>query len=190
MNLFNDSSPDVHIMLDIETLGTKPGCKLLSIGATTMFTRAPTHFTLRASVKSQDFYELAEDPVTLLWWGTKSQDAQDDAFGGVVDIKSVLIQFYDWLSYLGYTQTGGKLYVWAKSPSFDCSILRDISERVGLEVPWSFRNELDVRTIAAIFPLINVDPTGVKHSALADAINQASLVEKCIHSISLVQGKE
>lgn len=71
--------------------------------------------------------------------------------------------------------------MWAKSPSFDCMILKEAYYRVGLKCPWGYYNERDLRTITHIVSGFVPEPTfkGIKHQALADALHQAAWAEKC-----------
>ncbi|ECV8662759.1 3'-5' exoribonuclease, partial [Salmonella enterica subsp. enterica serovar Newport] len=75
------------------------------------------------------------------------------------------------------------VYVWAKSPSFDLSLIKDAAERCAIPaemIPWKYRNERDVRTIEGIGAQLNIPlPYGKKdvtHHALEDVRGQVSNV--------------
>ena len=114
----------VHISLDLETWGTRPGCDIRSIGACvfdpvtgTYSTRLGSHNTPEgestfyiACDNPQDTphgwrdalglpprkYPLHRDPQTVQWWSEQSDEAQA-AFDNPVDLREALWQFGDWL---------------------------------------------------------------------------------------------
>jgi hypothetical protein len=154
-------------MLDIETLGTKPGSVILSIGAVEFYPKY-TEFYRRIKVGSSIISGFSIDPVTVKWWQEQNQAAIFSAFycNGAVRIEEALASFALFLKDMDTR-------LWAKGPDFDCVLLAAAYEKIGKKVPWSFRNCRDVRTI---FALSGVHPTkiGVKHDALDDAKNQAA----------------
>jgi len=44
------------------------------------------------------------------------------------------------------------IYVWGNSPRFDCGLLEAYYRHYALAIPWEFRNERDLRTLAALRP--------------------------------------
>ena len=156
-------------MVDIETLGTRPGSVILSIGA--------VHFDAETGEFGEDFY-LAIDPKsseaigatmdvsTIQWWMQQSADAQQAAFAGVVTIDVAL-------SLLAASfRRCDPSRLWAKPPSFDLVLLESAYRAVGQEIPWSFRINRDCRTLFDITGAIQPD-IGTAHNALDDAKSQA-----------------
>ena len=45
-------------------------------------------------------------------------------------------------------------YIWAKSPDFDCSILKYIYDLLDIKCPWNYNNQRCVRTIKHKYILI------------------------------------
>ncbi len=77
-----DQPPMLHVMLDIETLGTRAGCKVLSIGAVIMTPQGPgREFYTTVSRDSQNRYGLVEDRETVEWWARQSPQARAAVFG-------------------------------------------------------------------------------------------------------------
>lgn len=162
----------VNIMLDLETLGTKPGCKIISIGATT--------FSTDTRNQKQKFYEtimvglqdqLKSDQKTLEWWSKQSEEAQKEVFDNPNSIRltKALYLFSNWLESLEATPI-----IWCKGAGFDAPILEAACEIYGFTIPWKFRNVRCVRTVMDMFPEIKAPAfNGVKHNALADAEHQA-----------------
>lgn len=188
---------EIHISIDIETLGLTPGHKILSIGAIEMF-NPPTYersVYLEVDRKSQDRYFLIEDSDTIAWWAKQkipmpgTSEVLREA-----DVADAMKELSEWIAdvvaskrdLLGNPEL--KPYIWAKSPSFDCSILKDIYRRVHEKCPWDFRQEMDVRTAMKISKLSDNDFvfTGKKHNALDDARYQAEIVERCYRYIGML----
>ena len=160
-----------HIMLDIETMGTKPGCAICSIGAVEF---VPETGELRSDFESNITLDscakagLTCDPTTVA-----IQALNDDP----APLADVLAVFTRWLLSFG---PAGKLHLWANSPSFDCAILSAAYDAVGMETPWKYWQERDYRTAKSLisqFDLPDAPPfNGVRHTALADARHQARIV--------------
>lgn len=176
----SDDLPKKNVMIDLETLGTKPGCFILSIGACTFgdgpaIERAKFYTTI--GLQSQANAGLEIDTDTLSWWVKQDTAVMREAFSGTEDIKAALISFSLWLHSLNVTPV-----VWGNAASFDLKILEAAYDACGLEVPWSHRNEMCFRTLKKVFDEID-EPTffGDKHNALADAIHQAVWAERMLH---------
>jgi hypothetical protein len=73
--------------------------------------------------------------------------------------------------------------VWANSPTFDLSILHFAYQAKGVECPWNFRQERDVRTLAAICPDVKRVEPEIKHNAESDARAQAQWVLNMLASL-------
>lgn len=166
-------SRQINVMLDLETLGKRAGCAILSIGATTFRTSEPLkEFYEKICIDSCKTAQLGADQDTLRWWSLQSVEAQEEAFSGTKELKSVLHEFIDYLSSLGPKD---QIYIWANGAAFDLPILEAAYVACGIAVPWDFRNVRCYRTLKALFPYV-VPPQDntLKHSAIADAIYQAA----------------
>lgn len=158
-----------HIMLDLETLGTKPGCCVLSIGAVA--------FDPFTGQLGEEFYRkldwkgtsLKIETGTLAWWMEQSPEARKEAFSGTEQPFTAAMQFKLW-----YEQQGAE-NVWANDPTFDCAVWE---AAVGI-VPWNFRQPRSCRTIYDLAQIWPDRSVGTFHNALDDARNQAIAVCKC-----------
>lgn len=157
-----------RVMVDIETLGLEPGAAILSIGAV-RFDTAELGETFYRSVSLQSCQEagLTIDADTLDWWL-----GQDDAVTGILSggdkLGEVLFDFSEFC--------GDADEIWAFSPSFDCEMLSAAYDAVDQPVPWSYRDERDARTIAALPYAVEAEQDGDEHDALDDAKYQAWMV--------------
>lgn len=162
-----------HVMIDIETPGIKPYSVILSIGA--------VMFNLDTGETGEGFYDtidkdscervgLKTDESTLDWWSYRPEEIRKEAFSGRSDIFSCLVELSSFFKKLKTVP----VFVWANSPSFDCSLLRNAHELCDLPVPWSFRSERDFRTVLWITPVEGHQKND--HNALNDCYNQIDLL--------------
>lgn len=173
-----------HLMLDIETFGTTPGCVVLSIGAVEFdMPRGITgkfHAHLRTA--SQIEAGLHLDVRTVEWWLDQSKEAQNELLKSErfnpIDVIDAFIDTFDWKD----------LRVWANGASFDFPIMKALFNAFGKELPWAFYNEMDFRTIKNMvgkgtYEKLRAFPT-VAHDALSDATAQAQTLINIIHWIN------
>jgi hypothetical protein len=162
------------VMIDIETLGNRPYSLILSIAA--------LEFNRRTGKTGREFYCIIDpvsckkydfkiDPETVLWWLGQSGEARGEFTGNKpkTDIKTALDQFYKFISKLDKN-----VNVWANSPSYDCSRIREAYELTGRDkAPWTYHQERDYRTIAAEhLEKLPRNKSRVAHNALDDCYNQ------------------
>src|ERR1700721_3055421 len=91
-----------HVMADIETLGTRPGSVILSIGAVAFDHRQGLgpEFHVKINQQSSERAGLTVDKGTLAWWMRQSPEARallDETRNGGVDLENALNQFTDYL---------------------------------------------------------------------------------------------
>lgn len=167
--------PDV--MIDLETLGTRPGCAILSIGAV-VFNRHSgelgPEFYMVVNRKSCQKNGLFEEQSTLDWWARQSAEARKviaEAETAENGLGGALIQL------TGYLQKLGKrdLLVWGCGSDFDIGILTHCYAAMKQPLPWLFWNSRCLRTLRDVAPPSHepVRKNGVAHSAIDDARNQA-----------------
>jgi hypothetical protein len=88
-----------HIMLDIETLGTRPGAIVLAAAFVRFSDEA--HCTLNLSMPDQTALGLEQDPDTLAWWHdqeAKHPGAWASATQGAVPLVTALEHFNAWIA--------------------------------------------------------------------------------------------
>ena len=169
-----------HLMLDLETLGTTPGCVVLSIGAVEFdLDGIKSAFHAHIDVDSSTALGLKVDARTVMWWLDQSKEAQNallqaDPFP-IHDVLDALSDTFDWKD----------LKVWANGASFDFPILEAVYKAAHRTVPWKYYNQMDFRTMKNLVPngsyeLLRVRP-GTAHDALDDARSQASTLINIIN---------
>lgn len=163
----------VQVMLDLETLGTKPYCPVLTIGAVRFEVgdMQPMHPFYQA-IRLESCLEHGLKPAagTIDWWMKQSQAAQDAAFRDekAVDLPEALDRFTDWMG-------SRPDYVWGNSALFDNGILEAAYFACGKQLPWKAFHERCYRTLKSLpgMEQFKLQRAGTHHNALDDAVTQA-----------------
>lgn len=192
--LLNDQK---WVMLDIETLGRRPGCGIMTIGATRfdamgsrdLVADPKGHFY--CAINSFDCANkgFTTDNETLKFW--KGQPIWNDLSAEIRDsatsTKMACMQLAEYLE----QQNADK--IWSNSPSFDVDILRFMFEKMGVPFPVAYRQETDYRTVMELaFPNRDDRPAPEfrdsypPHHALGDAMDQAIQINKALVQLGLV----
>ena len=167
-------------MLDLETVGVRPGCAILSIGA--------VMFDIAAGKTGEEFYQaidvnscvnfgLRQEPATAAWWANQNVDARkvwEDP--DRLSLDESLNKFSKWLA----EQCDSKVIkIWGNGASFDQPILVAAYDAIGTRVPWIFKNEMCYRTMNRFLPTVIMEESdGVLHNALDDARFQTAKLLK------------
>ena len=159
-----------HVMIDIETMSTKQGTAIVSIGAVVF---EPSKGVLIGN----DFYMELDwenqgrliDESTLDWWSSQHREVQD-AMYGIDSLECGLSELNKWFP--------SHSTLWSKGPHFDIAILENAYDGFDdLKAPWDFWGIRDYRTIEDLYgyggfkPVNDANPN--KHNALEDAKVQA-----------------
>ena len=168
-----------NIMLDIETLGTKPGCVILSVGGVRFGKEIGDTFS--ATIDLQDSIDrgFKIDASTLRWWLSQSGESKEVFSEAGEPVSVVLQRFSRWC--------GKRPFIWGNSPSFDCSILFAAYRMVGKDAPWHWYDERCYRTAKRILPFVASYREGVHHNALDDAMTQAKHLVKCFEVLGSLE---
>lgn len=158
-----------NIMLDLETLGTKPGCSIISIGAVRMDMRdyeIVDRFHCGIDPTSCEAFGLKMEASTVSWWLDDQRDAARHEWNGMdlVDLATALEGFAGWMK--------DTSPVWGNGANFDNVILRAAYEAAGMSCPFGFAMDRCFRTLKSTFP-VEYDRKGTHHNALDDATTQA-----------------
>lgn len=167
-------------MVDLETLGKRAGCQILSIGA--------VFFNRETDALGEKFYSVCRigaaqtnlglhtDKDTLKWWQQQSEDSRrvlhHAKAKGATSLPSALEKFTEFLE----TAEGGlsRVRVWGNGSDFDNAILYAAYAAAHQEVPWKFWHSRCFRTLKSENRNI-LEPVreGTYHNALDDAVHQA-----------------
>lgn len=180
----------LDIIIDIETLGTKPNSPIIEIGAcaidnrtgaiTANFSRrVPTGLIFDIDHGSFDFAD-ADTRATLLWWTgdpvRRETLRKIMSRSACIHEHAALYEFCDWMIQRN-VEADGNLRVWANGPQFDLVILQSAFDRYGIQRPWICWQERCVRTALeqAGYEKGSVGwiELGPRHRALNDARHEA-----------------
>lgn len=171
-----------QVMVDLETLSSKPTAAILSIGA--------VRFSFEEKALREDLYMVLDvgncvdkglrvDVDTIIWWMKQSDEARKVFFEKGYYLNVALLRLANFIKQVPDTK------VWGNGATFDNAILRNAYEVTGLVVPWSYKDDCCYRTMRTrFFPEARciMGVGGVKHNALDDARSQAkTLVEEMSH---------
>lgn len=159
------------IMLDLETLDTRPTAAILSIGAV-FFGQAGLgeEFYRTITLDSCTEAGLSVSGDTFMWWMGQKGEARKALFENPVPLAQALAEFTEWVHTKGKP---GDTRVWGNGADFDNAILRHAYTKLGEPAPWKYYNSRCYRTACE---MLNAPPRtqdGVHHNALDDAKSQA-----------------
>lgn len=173
-------SPEaVHVMIDLETLGTSPSSKILSIGAAAARLKSPTevecicNYQIVNSTKQVDSTSSLD---TLDWWRKQTGEARqvlNYSMSSMTGLVEGLLALRVYLQSLRHDPKN--VFVWGNGADFDLAILSWAYDHyLGVKPPWDYRNARCFRTLKNLYPQIK-DPKVaglIPHRADHDAINQ------------------
>lgn len=171
-----------HLMVDIETMGTKSKSVILSLAA--------VEFDIETGETGQEFYEkidfqtaldvgLEVSASTILWWLKQNEKARLElAEAKSKSIHQVLVEFSQFVKKV--KPESGPLQVWGNSARFDLGLLDDAYRAIKIETPWVFWDERCVRTLVSFAPGIKKETVfkGDAHNALHDCHHQIEYCHK------------
>lgn len=168
----------MHIMLDLETWGTRPGSALRSVGAVEFHpndhTVGPT-FYRNIDKESCLLAGLTVDTETLAWWAKQSPESVAALENDQQPLNKVVSEFNDWVR----GRPAGPRYVWCHGANFDEPLWSAACRAVMAPVPWKYWDTRCTRTLFALkdFDMRAIHREGIAHNALDDAIHQAKCVQ-------------
>ena len=167
----------LRVMIDEETLGTRPGDVILSLGACTFDTDTgrfgDDRFHIVISIEASLRAGLKVEAGTVQWWRRQKPEAQAvifDALVSSVTPEQACHAFAEWLATVG---DPGSLQVWGNGASFDNVLLDGVYRLVGVARPWGDFNDRCFRTLKDGYRDLAPSRTGIHHNALDDALHQA-----------------
>lgn len=194
-NVFNERT--LNIMMDIETTGIRPGCRVLSIGLAVFYIangKGTIGHTTTIYPSLTDQVGI-DDPGTLQWWSTQSPEARnvfvDNHINGVPvskafeAFKEFIQNAVDWHKslYDGGTEKVN-VCIWGNGATFDNSIVQHMFEAKGYPVPWNTFGDRCYRTAFNMLGRPSLARAGTHHNALDDAIYQAQCLMSALVNAS------
>ncbi|GGH28387.1 3'-5' exoribonuclease [Sphingobacterium alkalisoli] len=139
------------VMIDLETLDTKPSAAILSIAAVA-FNIETGNICDDVFYKKLDYRDQFDDGRTMsvdtiMWWADQDPAVRKEALGGKEKLAYAL---WELEGFFKRNCVIANVRVWAYSPAFDCVILNHAN--AGCEDLWKYYNERDARTYVNICP--------------------------------------
>lgn len=160
-----------NVMLDLETLDTKPTAAILSIGAVVFDKNGlGAEFYQTIALDSCTRAGLTVSGDTFKWWMAQKGEARKALFENNQDLIQVLDAFSAWISIATDILT---VKVWGNGADFDNAMMQHAYSAVDLVAPWMFWNNRCYRTTTALLGREPRKQEGVLHNALDDAKSQA-----------------
>ena len=172
------------VMLDIETLGTRPDCVVLTLGAVKFnpysLDEPGPGIYLRLDPDEQILLEREVQEDTLLWWMKQPEDVRKEALDPGPDRVSVLELYRELNRFLV-----GVDDIWAQGPAFDIVILENLYRQMGWPTPWQFWQIRDSRTLFSVHGDPREKNKAGLHNALEDCVSQARGVQQIYNRLGI-----
>lgn len=171
-----------HVMIDLETMGTRFDCPVVSIGAVRFdIDTGKIADEFYAQIDIEDSFKFARaDGSTVKWWMQQEDVARKDAICGKLTLSEALTQLEQF--YMDGYPICPFYSVWGNGPTFDISILEYAYGRcLKSPAPWPFWAVRDCRTIRGLVDDQGINfkiSEGTQHNALDDARHQAKWVSE------------
>lgn len=157
-----------HVMLDLETLGTRPGSVILSIGAAAFDPNGAGvsdtfHVAIDQTTAQQSGLRIEAD--TVLWWMDPARAGAREALLKLprLSLRIALLEFDKWLGRLAPPDART---IWGNGANFDNVLLRAAYEACWLTTPWTYRDDRCFRTLKKLAPHVGPHEFADRASAL------------------------
>lgn len=177
-----------HLMLDTETLGTRPGSVVTSVAFVRFADEA--HCAINLSVPDQQALGLEIDPQTVEWWHKQEAAAPGTwarATENAVPLVPALRYLSAWIVWA--VPAPSAPLIWCHGATFDCPLLGELYRRANVPCPWQYWDVRDTRTL---YDLAGIDPRAYAvpppHVALNDAIGQTRAANAALAVLARVRG--
>jgi len=147
----------IDLMIDVETLGTKPNSAILSFAFVQMDFKNNKlgHFLEVApiNINSCQRVGMKVDGASIDWWFSQTKENQLSLKrakdGHQVLIKEAAQAAGEWI----VTRFGDKpVRVWGDSARFDVGLMANMFASCGFKMPWDFKNEMCYSTLKTMHP--------------------------------------
>lgn len=175
----------MEVMLDIETLDTRPSAVVLSIGAVAFDWGGAIGepFSVRLDTTQQSVHGRTTDVSTVEWWLQQSDIARAAIAAPPTAVMYALDSFALWLTPLR------PVGVWGCGSDFDCTIVASLYASFDYPCPFTWRQHRCYRTLKALRCDVKAE-SHANHVAVDDAIRQAVHAIRIGQALGLAPKKE
>jgi len=175
----------MDIMLDLETLSTRPDSVILTFGAVKFDPfRSEEEITeglyVRLDVDHQIVLGRHVDDDTLEWWNKQPPDIREEALSeeGRTSLEEFTRELNKFIV--------GSNRIWAQGPTFDIVILENLYRQMGKPIPWPYYVIRDSRTLLKALKGDKSKNT-MLHNAVADCVSQARAIQDVVFKYDLTE---
>jgi hypothetical protein len=179
----------MDVMLDIETLSTRPESVIVTIGAVKFDPWGEDVDTdnglyYRINVDEQLALDRHVLESTVEWWGTQPEDVREEALGegNRVSLDEMTRGLNKFLV--------GIDNIWCQGPAFDIVILENLYRQLAKPTPWQFWQIRDSRTLFGVHGDPREKDRKAAHNALMDCYYQATGVQQVYKKAQVPNPKE
>lgn len=169
-------------MLDIETLGLKPGCQILTIACAPFDVNTKKIgdvFYKKIDMKDYEGYKVfTTNKDTISWWNKQDARVRYEAFESGPR-ESLVDVFNSFKQFLQANCQNKDIRLWSHGKDFDIPIVEFVMDILNITPNWHFWNTRDTRTL---YDLANISLKNVnvpkeyedlgKHNAVYDVVKQ------------------
>ncbi len=176
----------IHATIDLETIDTKPGATVLSLGGVKFnpFDDSEPHSEMyfKVCIDDQDSLGRTSSDDTIAWWGKQDPKIMEEAFDqtGAISVEAALKQISKF--------TVGVDVLWGQGYGFDYTIMEDMFRSKSMPIPYNFWQVRDSRTL---FSVCKEDPRkkiqNDLHNALADAYYQSKSIQLAYKELGVIK---
>jgi exodeoxyribonuclease VIII len=174
-----------HVMIDLETLGRRPGCAIASIGALDFDPAGGDDLIAGEFYRAIDWQNsgLALEPETVAWWLGQPAEARIELCepeGQAWELPAALLGLASYL----VEGADDDLVLWCQGASFDFGILGAAYDHCRISRPWQYWQERCARTIRKVAGVPEPERAEAdKHHALRDAAHQVRCVQVALTAL-------
>lgn len=187
------SENQTHLIIDIETLSTKPNAVVLSLGCVhfqfesrkTFSEYLENGFYVKLDVKAQMDSGRKMQKETVGWWLSQSAEARLVTKPSAEDVhpRDALEQFSRYVSSVRqFEGFDDNCFVWSRGSNFDFPIIESLHDTFGMQTPYSTWSIRDLKTMFDVLtggnrgqyqPVSGTPREFLKHNALHDVCMDA-----------------
>lgn len=168
----------VGIMVDTESLGLGAKCVVTQMALLAFDLDDPTEYLAMEEqflpITPQTTIKRTIDGDTVLWW-MKQADAARAMFernsgNDFPELIALTQHFFDHIASI--IEDAAEVEIWARGTDHDISILKSLSEDLGVKLPWRYDSVRDLRTLMSAAGVGKKDVAervgNIPHHALSD----------------------
>jgi hypothetical protein len=174
----------MDVMLDLETLSTRPESVILTIGAVKFDPFGDTvdvdnGLYYRVDVDEQLALDRHILESTVEWWGNQDPEVREEALG-----ERDRVSLDEMTRGLNRFLVGVE-NIWCQGPAFDVVILENLYRQLTKPTPWQFWQISDSRTLFKTHGDPRDKNRAAAHNALMDCYYQADAVQEIYRTVGV-----